>query len=239
MTQSQKSFKTAFIFITSPGTFTGNELQGLENTRNGWITRFSVLTDGQGIMQVAPAASEDLSTNPGPAVHPVTPRTLPPDINDGVNWLMANQKADGSWMDMSQTTDRDTAEVVLALKNFPSAQQNYTLGSKWLSSGDSVNTDYLSRRIEALANAGQALSALVSVLVGGQNADGGWGSGSAYMSNAEDTALALGALSAAGYSDKTVISSAIAYLQAKQNADGGWGGDDGGSTIEVTANVLN
>ncbi len=33
---SQKSFKTAFIFITRAGTYTGSELAGLENIRNAW-----------------------------------------------------------------------------------------------------------------------------------------------------------------------------------------------------------
>ena len=49
---SQKSFKTAFIFITTPGAFTGNEIYGIENIRNGWVTRYSVLTDGQSIVRL-------------------------------------------------------------------------------------------------------------------------------------------------------------------------------------------
>ena len=85
---SQKNFKTAFIFITAPGTFTGDELYGIENIRNGWVTRFSVLTDGKGITQVVSTLREDIPVNPGIPLPPSTPRTLPPSIEDGVQWLM-------------------------------------------------------------------------------------------------------------------------------------------------------
>ena len=33
---SQKTFKTGFIFITQPGTFTGNEPAGIETIRSAW-----------------------------------------------------------------------------------------------------------------------------------------------------------------------------------------------------------
>jgi hypothetical protein len=45
---SQKVFKAAFILISNPGTFTSNELPGIENIRNAWAGRFSTLTGGQG-----------------------------------------------------------------------------------------------------------------------------------------------------------------------------------------------
>jgi hypothetical protein len=53
---SQNVFKAGFIFITSPGTFSGNELPGIENIRNAWAGRFSALTGGQGtIAEVSPS----------------------------------------------------------------------------------------------------------------------------------------------------------------------------------------
>jgi hypothetical protein len=45
---SQKAFKTAFIFITRPGTFNDSELAGIENIRNAWAGRFAALTYGEG-----------------------------------------------------------------------------------------------------------------------------------------------------------------------------------------------
>jgi flagellar hook assembly protein FlgD len=235
---SQKNFKSAFIFITAPGTFIGDELYGIENIRNGWVKRFSTLTDGKGIMQVAPTPLANIPANPGPVIPPVLPRILPPNIDEGVQWLMANQKSDGSWADLTQTTDRDTAEVVFTLKNFPVAYQNCSLGSQWLNKDNSENIDYLSRKIEAIANSEEDVSELNNLLLSKQNSDSGWGGGKNYMSSIMDTALALKTLAAETYSDLTVISPAIAFVKSKQNTDGGWGGDDVVSTIEATAAVL-
>ncbi|MBI4697777.1 MAG: hypothetical protein HY758_02375, partial [Nitrospirae bacterium] len=92
---SQKTFKSAFILITSPGTFTGYEIYGLEAVRSAWVTRFSILTDGKGLMQVASSLKENIPANPGIIPPSLDPRTLPPEINDGVAWLMTNQAADG------------------------------------------------------------------------------------------------------------------------------------------------
>jgi len=236
--ESQKSFKTAFILITSPGTFTGYELYEIENIRNGWVTRFSVLTGGQGIVEVASNSEVDIPTNPGVTLPPFTPRTIPPDIEDGVKWLMNNQMIDGSWMDLTQTLERDTAEVVFVLKKFDIAQQSYFKGLQWLNGAYSENIDYLSRKINALVNSGQDIATLIDELLLRQNPDGGWGSNGSYGSNPVDTSLALKVLAVTGYPDQGVISKAIEYLKSKQNANGGWGSDDEESSIEATANVL-
>jgi hypothetical protein len=47
-TDAQKTFKTAFILITQPGTFAGNETAGMETLRNAWAGRFAALTGGRG-----------------------------------------------------------------------------------------------------------------------------------------------------------------------------------------------
>ena len=111
---------------------------------------------------MASTLREDIPVNPGPILPPVTPRTLPPNIEDGVKWLMANQRGDGSWMDLFQTTDRDTAEAVVCIKEFCYMRNKII---PWDSSGsiadDSENIDYLSRKIETLANSGQDVSALI------------------------------------------------------------------------------
>jgi flagellar hook assembly protein FlgD/Tol biopolymer transport system component len=235
---SQKNFKSAFIFITQPGTFRGDEVYGIENVRNGAITRFSILTDGQAIMQVAPTLQDNIPMNPGILPPSPTPRTTPPNLNEGVQWLMAAQQADGSWQDLSQTRERDTAQVVPALKNFGPAQQHYQAGLAWLSTVSSGNLDYLARKIEALATAGQDTGPLVQDLLARRNADGGWGSDAKYPSTNADTALALKALSTAGYTGQSVIAKAVELLKTRQNADGGWGGENKDSMVRETAVVL-
>jgi hypothetical protein len=47
-TTSQKTFKTAFILVTQPGTFAGTETEGIETMRNAWAGRFATLTGGKG-----------------------------------------------------------------------------------------------------------------------------------------------------------------------------------------------
>jgi hypothetical protein len=60
---SQKVFKVAFILISNPGTFTSNELPGIENIRNAWAGRFSTLTGGKGsIADVAPSLTIAISS---------------------------------------------------------------------------------------------------------------------------------------------------------------------------------
>jgi len=240
---SQKTFKTAFIFITTPGSFEENEtsqfqLQGMENIRSGWMSRFSILTDGQGMMEIRSIPKEEPPTNPGIVLPPIVPRPLPPNIDDGVAWLMNHQQADGSWRDSLQTTLRDTAETLLSLKNFAAAGQNYSSGLQWLGAADSRNMVYLSSKIEALSDAGGDVSAYLTELTSAQNPDGGWGSNRLYRSNPVDTSFAIKALASAGYSGQGVLSKAVEYLKSKQNTDGGWGNEGGESSTEATTNVL-
>ena len=235
---SQKDFKSAFIFVTRPGTFSGNELAGIENIRNAGIIRYSILTDGKGIMEVAPTPKDDIPANPGITVQPTTPRSLPPNINDGAQWLMTNQKTDGSWSDLAQTTERDTAAAALILNSFTSTQTNYQSALLWLGETSNGNMDFLSRKIEALNGSGADLTELINEVLSRQNPDRGWGSDRNYPSNPVDTALALKALAAVGSMGQQIISPAVTYLKSIQNADGGWGAPDQGSTVQETSNVL-
>jgi len=58
VSSSQKVFKAAFILITTPGSFSGEELQGIENLRSAWAGKFSALTGGRGrVADVAPSLS--------------------------------------------------------------------------------------------------------------------------------------------------------------------------------------
>src|SRR3990172_7032825 len=154
-TTSQKSFKTAFIYITTPGTFSADAIYQLENIRSGFVTRHSILTDGQSIVQVASTPKEDIASNPGVLPPSTTPRMVLPNIDEGVQWLMSNQRSDGSWMDNSQTLERDTTEAVRLLKNFASAQHNYQSGLAWLTGTVPDNADYLAKKIETLTVAVQ------------------------------------------------------------------------------------
>jgi len=232
---SKKSFKMAFIFVTRPGTFTGKELTDIENVRNGFVTRYSILTDGKGLVQVASTLKDNLPEIPVIPPPVVDPRTLPPDINEGITWLVNRQQSDGSWSDITLTTERDTSEAVFTLQYFPSASSHFQTGLQWLGSALSNNTDYLARRIDSIINAGGDASTLVASLVALQNPDGGWGSSRNFVSSASDTALALQALERAGYSNREVIGRGVIFLKSRRNPDGGWGNSPGISAVQPTA----
>jgi len=235
---SQKQFKMAFIYAVTPNSFKSDDLYGIENIRNAFLTRYSILTDGKALVQVTSTPIDNLPVNPGVTLPTTVPRTLPSDINNGVTWLVGRQQADGSWTDYSLTTERDTAETVTALQHFPIAVQSFQSGFSWLENNAFSNTDFLARHIETSVQAGKDSSVLVRDLVSRRNRDGGWGSGRGFISTPTDTALVLKALALAGFSDSTITGPAIAYLQGNQNPDGGWSGDDAFSTIQPTATVL-
>jgi Tol biopolymer transport system component/flagellar hook assembly protein FlgD/fibronectin type 3 domain-containing protein len=241
---AQKSFKTAFLYVTAPGTFDSTDpdkitdLYRIESIRNGFLPRFSILTDGQGLVQVASTPKEDLPTNPGTTpVNPGPPRTLPPSIDEGVAWLLGNQKPDGSWLEAEPTRRRDTAEAVIALKTFGVSGGAIDLGMTWLSGGGLDNTDNLARRIEAGLKAGVDVGPLLTDLLSRQNADGGWGLSRYFFSNPSDTALALKALGRASHGGPAVAK-AVTYLTGHQNADGGWSESGAASLIQPTAHTL-
>ena len=235
---AQKKFKMAFIYVTAPGTVIGQELATLENIRNAFLTRYSILTNGQSLVQVASTLKEDVPVNPGVRLPATVARTLPPNLVDGVNWLITHQQTDGSWSDFNLTTAKDTAEAVTALHRVAAGQQQIQAGLNWLSLNASNNTDFLSRRIEVAVQGGGDTSALVQELISRRNPDGGWGTGRSFVSNPTDTALALKALSRASFNDSTVIGQAVTYLQMSQNQDGGWSCEDRMSTIQPTAAVV-
>jgi hypothetical protein len=149
----------------------------------------------------------------------------------------SKSKPDGSWADLGQTAERDTAEATLTLKNFTSTQANYQSGILWLGGTSSGNMDFLSRKYRRFRfGSGPDLARKRRACPSKWR----WrmGSDRSYASNPMDTAFALKALMAAGYTGQQAISQAIAYLKTSQNTDGGWGNQDQGSTVQETSNVL-
>jgi hypothetical protein len=90
---------------------------------------------------------------------------------------------------------------------------------------NTISTDELSRKIISLANAGVDTSALINILIGYRNADGGWGfypsAGSGQASgddsNVYMTAMVLNTLLQYknSYNLQASINNAISYLLSK------------------------
>ncbi|HEU4613998.1 MAG TPA: carboxypeptidase regulatory-like domain-containing protein, partial [Kofleriaceae bacterium] len=164
-------------------------------------------------------------------------QTLPPDIARGVDWLTAQVRTDGhlASADASMAVPLQAeSETVVTLSQLASAPSPLVTRVR-ASSG--ALTEFFARRALALAATHQSTTAPIGDLTVLRNADGGFGSGAGYASDALDTALALQALAQADGADTATANAAIGWIAAARGADGGWSIDDGAS-LYVTANVL-
>ena len=139
-----------------------------------------------------------------------------------LDWLQTQQAADGSYSvsDSIATPFQATSETVLA-QHATSAPTAPT-ALAFIDADTYVGIEYLVRKIQVNAAQGTDVSALAIQLLSHQNADGGFGELPGYDSTPLDTAMALIALSEAGYSNENQISTALAYLLNEQLVDGGF-----------------
>ncbi|MEN8134500.1 MAG: CARDB domain-containing protein [Thermodesulfobacteriota bacterium] len=234
---SQKSFNIGAIYITRPGTYVQEDLHKIRSVINNWQIWFSSLTNGRSTIAVDAPPNVALPANAGPETPSYTARSAPPQINDGVTWLINNQLGDGSWQDSPATLVRDTSTVLEALHDFTDASQAYISGIQLLSNTKPNNSDYRARKLETLSSSGNNVSELQIDLYSLQNEDGGWGGAGSYVSNPTDTALTLKALTTSGFTNQSAIEKALEYLKQTQNSDDGWGGG-GNSNIQTTIDVI-
>jgi Tol biopolymer transport system component/subtilase family serine protease/fibronectin type 3 domain-containing protein len=226
---SKKKFRVAAVLLTRPNTVTSAEIYQVRNMIDHWITWYSALTDGRGQIEYDAATPIALPANPGSEPKPYEPRTNPAEVQEGIDWLIANQNQDGSWQDHTKTNKRDTAEAMLALFGQAAAEPSVDLGVSWLEGQSADSVDYLVRKIIALKTTAQDHQAELTRLLGLQNPDGGFGSAKSYTSNLLDTSLALTALAQIDYPD---VQPALDYLLANQNPDHSFG------DIQTTVNAL-
>ena len=238
--QSQKEFRVAFILLTGPGsTVSDAQITAINNVRNAFTTRFSILTGGRGVVHVYPEAMPTATAGtPTQVVTTGTVRTTPSSLDDATTWLRSAQTLDGYWSDKSTTTVRDTTVAASALASLDSTFTGGTAAVQWLNTHPSTNVDYLARQSKLITDLRGDATALRAQLLTLQNADGGWGVGAGYQSDPLDTALALQALSGSATA-QSVLGQAGQYLLTHQNADGGWSPATGApSRTTVTTIVL-
>ncbi|TLM68955.1 MAG: hypothetical protein FDZ69_01785 [Deltaproteobacteria bacterium] len=233
---ARKAFRMAFIYAVVPGSWSAEdprargELAAIGRLRAEWEKRFSILTDGAGMMSTRLADDIPAAVNPSLSVAPSLPAASP-DVGRGIDWLVSTQAPDGAWRAPGGTVVRDTAAAVRALRLFPDGLTAAARGLDWLKSARPENNDDLARVL--LAGDAAAAGTLKAL----QNADGGWGSAAGFFSASLDTALALHALGSSPGAG-AVFSPAIDWLHAAQAPEGGWGAAPAGSMVLPTAEAL-
>jgi hypothetical protein len=173
---------------------------------------------------------------------PAGPRAAVPDLPRALAWLAAQQGIDGSWSDSAETRPRDTAAAVWALATAAAPGPTWQRGIAWLQQARPESLDFQARLSSVLAGGtltAADTAARIARVLSSQNADGGFGAGADFSSDALDTALALRALRALEHPEDSRVRLALSALVALANADGGWPAVAGGETSTVaTAEVL-
>jgi len=164
------------------------------------------------------------------------------DTTAGLAWLAGQAQSNGAY---ARTTDlatpvQATAETLRTFQALSEATQpGIAAARQFLADQTFHNTEYLSRKIIAAAEAGQPTTALVAELHTHQNLmDGGFGDFPGYQSTVLDTALALEALAVAGEQDTVVSGPAVGYLLDQQAADGSWAHGPNTASIGLTAMAM-
>jgi len=166
-------------------------------------------------------------------------------VSNGLNWLKANQAADGNWSS-TQSSSTDYYTTVTALDSLAAFGETtstaYTNGLSWVRNASVEGTTYLAPRVRAVAASGADATTDLNTLLSYYNAGYGWGGDAGHSTSTFHTAVGLQAVKAVSYSDPIVTYSSLAYLTQGQNSDGGWGfnrGDESSLYLTtVTSSVL-
>ena len=127
-------------------------------------------------------------------VLPIASHAQSEAVSNGLNWLKANQAADGSWSSaQSSSTDYYTTVSVLdSLAAFGETTSTaYTNGLSWARNVSVEGTTYLAPRVRAVAASGGDATTDLNTLLAYYNAGYGWGGDTGHSTSIFHTAVGL------------------------------------------------
>lgn len=150
----------------------------------------------------------------------IAARAQSPEVARGLQWLAAQVQPDGNVQGADQsiaTKQQNRAEVRQTLKLLAAAPSSLATA---LAADAENNTEYLARKVIALAGSSTSIADYAALLTQRQNTDGGFGGAPGYASNALDTSWAILALTEARMAAGANAAQARAYLLTQIDADG-------------------
>lgn len=163
-----------------------------------------------------------------------------PSLDQGVDFLVTSQRADGSWASPEVRPLHASTEALRALQALGRAPATRSAAVNLLELEPLRDTDDRARRLGVLGAAGRTVTAdlLAGALVATARPGGGWGLLPGFRRTPLDTALTLRAL-AGRSADELLVFSALNRLLAFQRDDGGWPCVAGGeSEIACTSHAV-
>lgn len=141
----------------------------------------------------------------------------------GIAFLRASQKIDGSWESASVRRSHATAEALLTLQQLsPGDLGPRAAAANYLAAISFADNEELGLRLRALAGEGRDVAALTAQLIGNADLRGGWGLSPAYVNDPLDTATVLQALEGRLEGHVDLLRAGLLRLLVTQRADGGF-----------------
>ena len=160
------------------------------------------------------------------------------DIQAGLNWLLDQTQIDGRFASEHDlaTSVQATSETLQTLQhldhhNHPTVEP----ARDFLTANTVHHTEYVSRNILALTDAGLDVTASVQQLLTYQHPSGGFGDAAGYGPSVLDTAWALQALATNSTVHAVAAGQAVSFLVSQQYTDGSWADTSDRASVYLTA----
>lgn len=236
VTDSQKEFRAGIIILTSPGeTVTDSDVQLLLQLMKDVQRRFSVETRGVASLALGPALPDGGTTGLPVSLNDQDFSGVPANLPLGVDWLLEQQHASGSWSDKGTDSIRDTVLALGTIEAYSADPESISAARQWLLSHPPESLDELSWLMRSGLLSAAQLELYSQGLAGDYSLSG---ANRRFRSSPLDQALLLAALTLNAPQDSRVLD-VVEYLSETMNMDSGWGVTPQGiSSVMSTAMVV-